>query len=163
MITRWLWLLFALSHLWDPEVGAVRPIMVAGQQIRTGAVLPWTLRTAVIPVVLVTTATNGLLVSARWVAHSAIEGVTRRLFAGVTAAFPGTITTRPVPQPGPDGPRHQTPNLAPGTGSGPTTSSNHRPGRETVTPKINKTAKPRRSSSPKPQHTRSATFSGRSS
>jgi hypothetical protein len=162
MTVRYLWLVFALLVGGVPPVGAVGWTTVPGQQIRTRVVLGWTLRIVVIPVVLAATRLNELLKGARWAADRATGDLTRWPVADITAAFPGPVTIRPVPQPGPNGPRHQTPNLAPGTGSGPTTSSNDRPGRQTLNPRSTRPADHedhlRRHLS-----TQSATFSGRSS
>jgi hypothetical protein len=131
-----LWLVLALLVRGVPPAGAVgRRTTVSGQQVRTPVVLGWTLRIVVIPVVLAATRLSELLKGARWAAERATGDLTRWPVAGITAAFAGPITTRPVPQPGPDGPRHQTPNPAPGTDSGPTTSSNDRPGRQTPNPR----------------------------
>ena len=135
MTVRYLWLVFALLVRGLPPVGAVGRTTVARQQIRTGVVLAWTLRIVVIPAVLAASTANELLKNARWAAYRATQDLTHWPVAAGTAAFPGTITTRPVTQPGPNGPSHQTPNLAPSTGSGPTTSSNDRPGRETMNPR----------------------------
>ena len=152
MTVRYLWPVFALLVRGLPPAGAAGRATVSGHHLRTPGVLRWALGIVVIPAVLAAATANELLELARRAAYRATEELTRWPVAGITTAFPGTITIRPASQPDPNAPRHQTPNLAPVTGSGPTTSRNRRPAEETRNFKINRTAGPRRSPSPTPQH-----------
>lgn len=129
---------------------------------RARVVLARTLRIVVMPVVLAVTMVNGMLQRGRLAAHRATADLIRWAIAGIAAAVTGPSTTKPTPQPGPDRPRDRTPDLVPGSGSGPTSCSNKRPGRENANPRSTRQLD-REDHFHRHLGTRSATFSGRSS